>query len=329
MNPAATPRRRSPRALRHCRGVTTAEYVVVAAVLVLGLVAGVSAFKGEVGGSLQSEGEAVGELARGRIAPVREQYDEPAAALAVAQANLSAGEAHQSPEERVLSTPPSGSGPPSPPPLAAPARGNGEPGAEILIYRQSAKSSTQVIIKEGGKIVGGYFGNAAASGARDAVTGLLESDYQAGTQGPLRDGDYWLKPKDNYDPKTDLLVDKVPSLTKAGLKPGQVSEGCPPVYRMHPNGNSRGCQTGPRDWSLRVWDLMDKYEGKGGVRVRIITQKTPKAIPAETSLGKPKERPFFTSEQRALEARKQAGKKPKKADKAEEPKGERRRGWFR
>jgi Flp pilus assembly pilin Flp len=307
--------------------VTSAEYIVLAAVLVLGLVAGVSMFRSNVGSSLEAEGTAVDELARGQVAEVRARYDEPAAALAEAQAAPLSADAPAAPEERVLAAAPP---PPVMPPMAAPARARAEPGAEILIYRQSAKSSTQVIIKEGGKVVGGYFGNADAAGARDAVTGLLQSDYQSGTQGPLRDGDYWLKPKDNYDPKTDLLVDKVPSLTAPGLKPGQVSAGSPPVYRMHPTGNSRGCQTAPREWALRIWDLMDKHQDNGGVRVRIITQRTPKAIPVETSLRKGKERPFFTSEARAQEAAKARGKGGSKDKPAKDkPEGERRRGWFR
>jgi UDP-glucose 4-epimerase len=53
--------------------VTTAEYVVLAAVLVLGLVAGVSAFKSHVGRSLETEGDAVGEVASGSIAAVRDR----------------------------------------------------------------------------------------------------------------------------------------------------------------------------------------------------------------------------------------------------------------
>lgn len=319
------------------RGVTTLEYVVLAAVLVLGGVAAVSVFRGQVADSLSTEGDAVGQVARGDIAPVRDRYGESSGALGSVSSGLAGAPAEQMPEDRVLAASNDlGGAPPGgemdPPPMAelaplpvapvaaaprSPARPQAEPAAEIIIYRQSTTSSTQVIVKEGGKILGGYYGNTAANGARDPATSLFASDYQGGTQGPVSDGDYWLKPKDNFDPEKDLLVDKVPSLTKPGLKPGQVSVGSPPVFRMHPNGNSRGCQTAPREWALRIWDLMDKHQDDGGVRVRIVTQKTPHAIPATEPSRKPTQRPFFTSEQRAA-AKKPAATEPKK-----------KKGWFR
>lgn len=97
------------------RGVTTMEYVVIAAVLVLGLVAGISLFGGQVESSLDTEGQAVNEVARGAIAPVRDRYGDSAGpvgqsgaaapAAAVAQGGLAASGDGASPEDRVLSGP--------------------------------------------------------------------------------------------------------------------------------------------------------------------------------------------------------------------------------
>jgi type VI secretion system secreted protein VgrG len=107
-------RRRSPRSRAAQRGVTTAEYIVLAAVLVLGLVAAVSLFKGRVSDSLATEGEAVGAVARGNIAPVRDRYGDgsgqpaqAASATDTAQAGL-AGAAE--PENAVLGAPRGGGG---------------------------------------------------------------------------------------------------------------------------------------------------------------------------------------------------------------------------
>ncbi|MCK6574246.1 pre-toxin TG domain-containing protein [Myxococcota bacterium] len=105
------------------RGVTTLEYLVLGAVLVLGLVVGVSAFKGRVGESLQSEGNAAVEVARGQIGPVARRYGEsggpnPAGAQAAQQgAGLTA-----EPEQAVLARPPAPA-----PRLAAPAPAGGDP----------------------------------------------------------------------------------------------------------------------------------------------------------------------------------------------------------
>lgn len=101
---------RGPNALRRQRGVTTAEYVVLGAVLVLGLVAGVSLFRGRVAESLDTEGAAFGEVAQGKIAPVRDRYGESSGVsggLGTAQSALSEG-AQAMPEDRVLGALPAG-----------------------------------------------------------------------------------------------------------------------------------------------------------------------------------------------------------------------------
>jgi hypothetical protein len=108
------------------------EYVVLAAVLVLGLVAGISLFGGQVESSLDTEGQAVGEVARGAIAPVRDRYDDSAGpvgqpgaaapAAAVAQGGLAANGPAASPEDRVLGGPGRRGG-------GAPASGGGAGGA--------------------------------------------------------------------------------------------------------------------------------------------------------------------------------------------------------
>ncbi len=94
-----------PRLIRSQRGITTGEYVVIGAVLVLGLVAGVSLFKGRVSESLGSEGEALGEVASGRIGEVRGRYDEGS----VDPRAAGAGQAPDEPEQRVLAA--AGQGP--------------------------------------------------------------------------------------------------------------------------------------------------------------------------------------------------------------------------
>lgn len=84
------------------RGVTTMEYIVLGAVLVLGLVAAVSMFKGKVGDSLKTEGEALSQVASGSIAGVRERYNEgaggPGAQTGQSGQALGAG---QEPERRL------------------------------------------------------------------------------------------------------------------------------------------------------------------------------------------------------------------------------------
>lgn len=95
-----------PHLLRAQRGVTTAEYLVIGAVLVLGLVAGVSLFKSRVGASLGTEGAALSEVASGRIGGVRGRYDEGSADPSTG----SSEQAESEPERRVLGA--SGGGPP-------------------------------------------------------------------------------------------------------------------------------------------------------------------------------------------------------------------------
>lgn len=100
------------------RGVTTLEYLVLGAVLVLGLVAAVSVFKGRVGASLDTEGAALAEVAQGRIGPVAQRYGESSGATTGSgQAGLSA-----EPERDVLARLPAS--PPVPAP-ASPSGGNG------------------------------------------------------------------------------------------------------------------------------------------------------------------------------------------------------------
>lgn len=98
--PKPTPLRRHPP--QHQRGVTTLEYIVLGAVLVLGLVAAVSMFKGSVGESLQTEGEALSQVASGSIAGVRDRYGDgaggPGARTGQTGQALGAG---QEPERRV------------------------------------------------------------------------------------------------------------------------------------------------------------------------------------------------------------------------------------
>ncbi len=105
------------------RGVTTLEYLVLGAVLVLGLVVAVSAFKGRVGESLESEGSAAVEVARGQIGPVARRYGEssgpgPAGAQVAQGAGLTA-----EPEQAILARAPAGPNVP----LAGPAPASGSP----------------------------------------------------------------------------------------------------------------------------------------------------------------------------------------------------------
>jgi len=85
------------------RGVTTLEYIVLGAVLVLGLVVGVSAFKGQVADSAATEGEALMQVARGDIAGVRDRYGDGAGGPQGAGAPGAAPGAE--PEQRVLAAP--------------------------------------------------------------------------------------------------------------------------------------------------------------------------------------------------------------------------------
>ncbi|MCK6572191.1 hypothetical protein L6V77_13970 [Myxococcota bacterium] len=85
------------------RGVTTLEYIVLGAVLVLGLVVGVSAFKGQVADSAATEGEALMQVARGDIAGVRDRYGDGAGGPQGAGARGAAPGAE--PEQRVLAAP--------------------------------------------------------------------------------------------------------------------------------------------------------------------------------------------------------------------------------
>jgi Flp pilus assembly pilin Flp len=60
--------------IRKQRGVTTLEYIVLGAVLVLGLVAGISAFKGKVSDSLDKEGKTLSDVAAGQTSGAK-NYD--------------------------------------------------------------------------------------------------------------------------------------------------------------------------------------------------------------------------------------------------------------
>jgi hypothetical protein len=85
------------------RGVTTLEYIVLGAVLVLGLVVGISAFKGQVAESAATEGEAFVQVGRGDIAPVRDRYGDGAGGPSRA-AGASPGAAAE-PELGILAAP--------------------------------------------------------------------------------------------------------------------------------------------------------------------------------------------------------------------------------
>ena len=95
-------------------GVTTAEYVVLGAVLVLGLVAGVSLFRRSVDAAAAAEGQAVREVASGRIGPIRDRYGE---ALGVSNSAVEAERAAAAePELQVAFAPaPAAKGPPGGP----------------------------------------------------------------------------------------------------------------------------------------------------------------------------------------------------------------------
>lgn len=56
-------------------GATTLEYIVLAAVLVLGLVGAVQYFQGQASQSLQAEGDALNNVATGAWQEVGEQYN--------------------------------------------------------------------------------------------------------------------------------------------------------------------------------------------------------------------------------------------------------------
>jgi Flp pilus assembly pilin Flp len=92
------------------RGVTTLEYIVLAAVLVIGLVAGVSMFKGKVGEGLSSEGEAISLVARGQSKSVGDRYGDGAGAPGAGGPNGAAG-AGVVPEARLGGITASGHGP--------------------------------------------------------------------------------------------------------------------------------------------------------------------------------------------------------------------------
>jgi Flp pilus assembly pilin Flp len=92
---------RQMRSARREAGVTTLEYIVLAAVLVLGLVVGVQAFKSRVGQSLDAEGRAAVEVASGRIGPVAARYGDSAGPGGPAQAAAAA-----EPERAVLAAAP-------------------------------------------------------------------------------------------------------------------------------------------------------------------------------------------------------------------------------
>lgn len=93
-------RRRST--LSRQRGVTTLEYIVLGAVLVIGLVAGVSMFKSKVGEGFSSEGEALSQVARGASKAVGDRYGDGAGAPGASGANPGGGAAAGAPPERRL-----------------------------------------------------------------------------------------------------------------------------------------------------------------------------------------------------------------------------------
>jgi len=102
-------RRRST--LTRQSGVTTLEYIVLGAVLVIGLVAGVSMFKSKVGEGLASEGEALSQVARGQSKAVGDRYGDGAGALGASGANPGGGAAAgASPEQRLAGVRASGHG---------------------------------------------------------------------------------------------------------------------------------------------------------------------------------------------------------------------------
>lgn len=59
---------------RRQEGVTVLEYIVLGAVLVLGLVAGINYFKGKATEGLQTEGDQLSNVASGNVAATATQY---------------------------------------------------------------------------------------------------------------------------------------------------------------------------------------------------------------------------------------------------------------
>lgn len=72
-------RERPIRVPSRARGVTTLEYVVLAAVLVLGVVAAFTVFRDRTSDSVTQVGEGVGQIAQGHAAEVGEKYRDQAA----------------------------------------------------------------------------------------------------------------------------------------------------------------------------------------------------------------------------------------------------------
>jgi RHS repeat-associated protein len=142
--------------------------------------------------------------------------------------------------------------------------------AQLIVYRTSRISVTSVLVYQHGAYLGGFFGNLG--------------HFADGFQAP-KDGTYQLLPKNNYE-LGDPFVNGTPSITLKGLPPGQVSPGSHPTYRVHPEGISKGCQTAPREWADRVWDLMDSNMHSGGTTIRYITVDAPMAIPVDPPLNR-------------------------------------------
>jgi RHS repeat-associated protein len=126
--------------------------------------------------------------------------------------------------------------------------------ADIYVYRTSRTSITTVMVYENGKYLGGYYGN--------------RGGYSDGTRAPAS-GEYTLQPKNNYE-FGDKFLNGTPSITKAGLNPGQPEPRAKGTHRVHPESRSEGCLTGPVDWSNRIWDIMNRNMGDGGTTITYI-----------------------------------------------------------
>jgi hypothetical protein len=135
--------------------------------------------------------------------------------------------------------------------------------AEMAVYRTSRTSQSSVFVYENGKFLGAFFGN--------------QGTFAEGRRGPP-DGTYFLKPKNNWE-EGDVFAPGTPSITGDGLQPGVPIAGDPAVFRVHPEGPSRGCLTAPLDWANRIWDIMDRNLDTGGTTIRYETGSAPKAIP--------------------------------------------------
>jgi RHS repeat-associated protein len=131
--------------------------------------------------------------------------------------------------------------------------------AHLYVYRASRSSPTIVAIYENGRFLGAFPGNQAG--------------FAANRRAPS-DGDYDVLAKDNFE-QGDNYINGTPSITGRGLAPGQPREGDPAVYRIHPEGQSNGCQTAPLEWADRIWDIMNRNLRDGGTHIHYRTNDTP------------------------------------------------------